>query len=300
MMKVLLVEDSRFTRGLLLRELSACHEVHEAKDGLEGLTLYDQVEPDIVLLDLQMPRMDGFQFIRSLHERGYEGPIVVCSANTQASVERRVYELGATLFVPKPQLLSKGRSLGILDEALERHVSKRTPVSGQSGRFPFAQAVDAAREVFRLLSGLDVEVLDPSNGPLGESYAGQSGLRVILALSGLIQGTSILQLAPPAHLLGTGALVKISNREDAEKINRVAREVTGTLAGRLSQLHGLKVSPELIGCTELTTGNEPPEPCGVVVAARLLFEGEERAARLTLTMHLPTIVELVAHLGMPN
>ena len=299
-MKVLLVEDSRFTRSLLRRELSVRHEVMEARDGLEGQSAFVEFQPDIVLLDLQMPRVDGFQFITYLQGQAFQGPIIVCSANTQSSVKRRVYELGATLFVPKPDLLTRGRSLDILEEAASRHQEETKSAPKGTGRSSFTKTISAAQEVFKILSGLDAEVLDLADGLPPESYAGQSGLRVVLSLSGLITGTAILQLSPPAHLLGTGALVCISTAGDTETIARVAREVTGTLAARLSQIHGFPVQASLSSFTELMTGNDPPEPNGVVIAARLHFEGSEEIARLTVTMHLPAIVELVAHLGMPR
>ena len=66
-MKVLIAEDSdsdRLILGALLRKLD--HEVLEAKDGTEAVALFTNTEPDIVLLDALMPRMDGMEAARQI------------------------------------------------------------------------------------------------------------------------------------------------------------------------------------------------------------------------------------------
>ena len=66
-MKVLIAEDSdsdRLILGALLRKLG--HEVVEAKDGTEAVALFTTAEPEIVLLDALMPRMDGMEAARHL------------------------------------------------------------------------------------------------------------------------------------------------------------------------------------------------------------------------------------------
>jgi CheY-like chemotaxis protein len=54
-------------------------EVFEASDAPQALAVLEQVNPDVILLDLRMPKMDGLDFIRRLNLRGVSVPIVVCS-----------------------------------------------------------------------------------------------------------------------------------------------------------------------------------------------------------------------------
>ena len=117
-MKVLIVEDSSFTRGLIRMDLADDYEVIETDNGLQGLVQLVEAQPDLVLVDLLMPWLDGFEFIKRVRETGYEGPVIVCSANTQPSIEARVRELGGTAFMAKPELLVPGRARKLVEEFL--------------------------------------------------------------------------------------------------------------------------------------------------------------------------------------
>ena len=123
--KVLIIEDSSFTRGLMRRDLTPEHEVFEESDGLAGLTRLVELDPDLVIVDLLMPCLDGFEFLRRARETGFSGPIVVCSANTQSSIEERVRELGGSTFVAKPELLVPGRTRQVADEFAQEERQER-------------------------------------------------------------------------------------------------------------------------------------------------------------------------------
>ena len=124
-MRILIVEDSKFTRALLRRELAPIHEVLEASDGQEGLELLREARPDLVLVDLLMPLLDGFEFLERARREAADVPIVVCSANTQPSVEARIRELGGTKFVAKPELLVAGRARALVAELVPTSASSR-------------------------------------------------------------------------------------------------------------------------------------------------------------------------------
>ncbi len=102
--RVLLVDDSEAARAELARILpSACgaEVVGAAADGEQALREAERLRPDLVLLDLQMPRMDGFTFLRLLMARR-PTPVVVISAQSRRSDVFKALELGALDFVPKP------------------------------------------------------------------------------------------------------------------------------------------------------------------------------------------------------
>ncbi|WP_022852101.1 response regulator [Limisalsivibrio acetivorans] len=80
-LKVLYVEDESVTRMAVTRVLQKrVAEVFSAKDGKEGLDLYTQHKPDVVLTDLQMPVMDGWEMIAEIRKENGNVPIIVISA----------------------------------------------------------------------------------------------------------------------------------------------------------------------------------------------------------------------------
>lgn len=79
MATMLIVEDDQAWRSLYLMEFGKHFEVFEAKDGLQALGMLDWVQPDIILLDLRLPRMDGQTFLRQMERKGVRAPVVVCS-----------------------------------------------------------------------------------------------------------------------------------------------------------------------------------------------------------------------------
>ncbi len=103
--RVLLVDDSGVTRGEVQRLLEAsCGAVvvGAAADGEQALRDAERLRPDLILLDLQMPRMDGFTFLRLLMTR-QPTPVVVISAQSRRTDVFKALELGALDFVPKPE-----------------------------------------------------------------------------------------------------------------------------------------------------------------------------------------------------
>lgn len=102
---VLLIEDERTQRVILRTALERDgFEVEEAEDGLKGLQAFDRVQPDIVLLDVQMPVMDGFAACVALRQRpgGDRVPILMLTILDDNESIDRAYEAGATDFITKP------------------------------------------------------------------------------------------------------------------------------------------------------------------------------------------------------
>ncbi len=79
MARMLVVDDDPAWRNLYRMTFENQFEVFEAMDGYQALSVVEAVRPDVVILDLRMPKMDGFDFIQRLHKRGIQLPIVVCS-----------------------------------------------------------------------------------------------------------------------------------------------------------------------------------------------------------------------------
>jgi len=102
---VLIVDDDEDLRILASKALTrAGHRVFEAADGEEGLRLIENLHPDLVVLDLSMPGIDGFEVLRRLRaaEATSTLPVIVLTAHGDEESARASFELGATDFLAKP------------------------------------------------------------------------------------------------------------------------------------------------------------------------------------------------------
>lgn len=96
------VHDSREMYAFFLR--AAGFTVHEAADGTDVLSLATEFHPDVVVMDLSLPSMDGWTAIEALSENADTKaiPVVILSAHTFPSDQQRAREMGAAAFLAKP------------------------------------------------------------------------------------------------------------------------------------------------------------------------------------------------------
>ena len=113
MKKILVADDKASSRELVrtVREHSG-YEVLEAADGAEALAMAQDKEPDLILLDLQMPALDGFGVIGKLRQdaRFQATPIVALTANAMNGDEEKAMTAGFSGYITKPLRLSFLRS----------------------------------------------------------------------------------------------------------------------------------------------------------------------------------------------
>jgi len=103
-LRTLVIDDSAYNRRVisdLLTEMEGVEVVGKASDGDEALKVVDKLAPDLITLDLEMPRMDGFTFLRLLMARR-PLPVIVVSGYSAKENVFRALELGALDFVAKP------------------------------------------------------------------------------------------------------------------------------------------------------------------------------------------------------
>ncbi len=134
--RVLVVDDDPINRQVLVNQLSLHHyRVIEAADGEEALRKVADEQPDLVLLDVMMPRMSGYDVCRLLREKqsATQMPVIYLTARSQVVDVVTGFESGANDFLSKPvarsELLARVRTqLELLDATrnLERKVSERT------------------------------------------------------------------------------------------------------------------------------------------------------------------------------
>jgi len=108
--RVLVVDDDPAIRSALSDELRAAgYDVDEAPDGAQGVALAGEGGFDLVLTDLAMPRLDGFELVRKLRAAGAAAatPIIVLSVRGEEQDKVRALDLGADDFVTKPFALAE-------------------------------------------------------------------------------------------------------------------------------------------------------------------------------------------------
>ena len=101
--KVLVVDDSRVVRsfhGNILK--SAGFQVDGAGDGVEALEKALNEDYDVILCDINMPRMDGLTFIKKYRELDKETPIIIITTQEEAINRQKGYEVGTNLYIVKP------------------------------------------------------------------------------------------------------------------------------------------------------------------------------------------------------
>ena len=102
---VLTVDDSRTMRDMLMLALKdAGYNVVQAVDGVHGLEVLAKERPDVVITDINMPRMDGFGFIEGMRaDPAYSGvPVLVLTTESDAAKKQRARDAGATGWIVKP------------------------------------------------------------------------------------------------------------------------------------------------------------------------------------------------------
>jgi two-component system chemotaxis response regulator CheB len=135
-LRVMVVDDSAFNRrtiGDLLANINGVEVVGKAADGDEALKLAASLNPDLITLDLEMPRMDGFTFLRLIMAR-QPTPVIVVSGNSARENVFRALELGAIDFIAKPT-----RTIASDLSAIEQELAEKVAMVRQltpAGRDP--------------------------------------------------------------------------------------------------------------------------------------------------------------------
>ena len=116
MAKVLIVEDNADLAAGIEYNLSLeGYETCIAEDGRRALTVAEQWTPDVILLDLMLPELDGYQVLQTLRSRGVKTPVVILTARGEEADKVRGFRLDADQYVTKPfgvlELLERVRAL---------------------------------------------------------------------------------------------------------------------------------------------------------------------------------------------
>ncbi|MEW6682350.1 MAG: chemotaxis-specific protein-glutamate methyltransferase CheB [Nitrospirota bacterium] len=234
--RVVVVDDSAFYRQalvMMLKEIPGVEVVGTATDGLEAIQAVTKYRPTLITLDLEMPRMDGFGFLRWLM-RTAPTPVLVISAASAASNVFQALDLGAADFLAKPTHLASWEILKVRQDL-------QTKISAIVAASPVRLCERAAKAAALRMS--EPAPIKPAAGPLerlklvaiGSSTGGPAALQnIAAALPRDLPCTVAVSQHMPAGFTASFA----------ERLNRMsAWEVMEASSGRWCQAGQLLICP---------------------------------------------------------
>lgn len=152
---ILIVEDNADLAFGLRNNLEIeGYVVHVAEDGNEALERIGQIDPDLVILDLMMPGLDGYRVLKTLREDGDPTPVLILSARGEEADKVRGFRLGADDFVTKPFSLLE--LLARVEALLRRGPPPAAAFERETYRFKDVEVDVAAQSVSRGGHGVPV------------------------------------------------------------------------------------------------------------------------------------------------
>ncbi|MBI4710044.1 MAG: chemotaxis response regulator protein-glutamate methylesterase [Nitrospirae bacterium] len=179
--RVLIIDDSAFNRQTIKRMLeksSAIEVAGVAVDGYDGMKKVMKLKPDVITLDLEMPRVDGFTLLRWLMEEN-PLPVIIVSSHGEKSTVFKALELGAVDFIVKPTK-SASKELESIESDLLRKVLSITSLNMDKLRknISWIGYKDAVMpESHGRFEDEDIEIVT-----IGASTGGPAALQVVLSM----------------------------------------------------------------------------------------------------------------------
>ncbi len=161
---VLVVDDDDATRDMVSRALRRVgYSTVEARDGEEALLRSRVLAPGLVILDLLMPNVDGFEVLRTMRAEGMQTPVVVLTGKTLSVDEQRVLREGVARIVSK-----SGSSLdAVVTEAKQMLVARRIVEGGRLPRILYIEDSAQNRDIVRRYLDALYEVIEAEDGEHG-------------------------------------------------------------------------------------------------------------------------------------
>jgi two-component system response regulator AtoC len=176
--RILVIDDEHSVRWAFEKALQkAGYEVSLAENGIKGLQLFESFVPDITLVDIRMPEMDGLQVLKRIREIDSDAQVIVMTAYTDMETTITAMKLGAYDFLSKPFnidecLLLISRGLNTKKSKVEAEIATQAPKSSAlKGNSP------AMQEVYKLIGKVseeDVTVLITGESGSGKELVAQA------------------------------------------------------------------------------------------------------------------------------
>ncbi|MBO4546971.1 MAG: response regulator, partial [Treponema sp.] len=139
---VLICDDSALMRNLISRIIDGTEGmtvVAKTANGQQALEKIPEVNPDIIVLDIEMPIMNGIEFLRARKERRIKTPVVVLSsvATKGAAITMEALELGAADFITKPAGSVSADISEVADQLIDMLASYGSQYARRQGKIPY-------------------------------------------------------------------------------------------------------------------------------------------------------------------
>ncbi len=187
--KILVVEDEDAIRGNVKEYLEKQqYQIFEAADGEKGLEMVDQIKPDLIILDLMLPKLDGMEVCKRIRRENNNTPIIMVTARNEEIDKLLGLELGADDYITKPFSLRElnarikavfRRSKHIVESVEEvRHFGKLEINLDRREVYYDGEDINLTPSEYAILVTLSENVGRPYSrlqlltATLGESYAG--------------------------------------------------------------------------------------------------------------------------------
>ena len=241
-LRVLVVDDSAYNRRTiseLLEAVMGVEVVGKASDGDEALRMVSELQPDLITLDLEMPRMDGFTFLRLLMARR-PTPVIIVSGYSAKENVFRALELGAIDFIAKPTRAVTSDLQAITQELSEmvNMVRQLSPAGLDPSKRPPSAPAGAATVTSKTSSG-SFAVTQSSS--VVEAEAPEIIVTIASSTGGPTALVEVFRRLPP---LGKAAVLVAQHMPE---------RFTKTFAERLNRLGGMRVK-EAVDSHRLVAG----------------------------------------------
>ena len=282
MPKILIVDDEKIMLRIASKILSKEYEVICAESGAAALELFQKEKPDMILSDLLMPEMDGYELHRNLQEKSSEPvPIIFMTADESDESESRGFEVGAADYIRKPlkaEVLLR-RVKNIFDRF--EQINGLTEAANVDQMTGLLNKTAAQREIARLCStsnGVLLELDLDSFKLVNDLHGHAMGDKILVGFASLLKG--VLSDEDIAGRTGGDEFIAFCREiHDERTIFKKARLLNGRL---------MKLARDLMG-------DDKKIPLGVSVGA--VYVPDEGTEFSTLTEKADKALYQVKHFG---
>jgi two-component system, chemotaxis family, protein-glutamate methylesterase/glutaminase len=224
-MKVLIVDDSAYSRQAIKKMLetdSSIEVAGTASDGLDAMAKTMRLKPDLITLDLEMPEMDGFTFLRWLMTNK-PTPVIIVSSYSDPKTVFKALEFGAADFIAKPPRISSPEYQTMVRDLLNKVKGmKSLRLDKLSKNLELVEQKETKKKLSAAV-GYNVEAVG-----IGSSTGGPSALKIILTKlpADFPAGVAISQHMPKgftasfAERLNKSSTIRIKEARDGDELER--------------------------------------------------------------------------------
>lgn len=244
-LKIMAIDDSGTTLRTIKRILDKNYDVVLASSGQRAIKLLDENAPDLILLDIMMPDMDGFETYKAIreHEKSAKhspAPVIFLTGENDSDTERRGLKIGAADFIQKPfneDVLIK-RIQNTIDNAKTiENLTKEAVIDGLTGFFNKAAGTAQISELCKNSKGT-LAIIDLDNFKLvNDLYGHEMGDKILITFSSIIR-KSLRETDVVSRIGGDEFLLFLRRLQDESSLSMLFKRISRQLSGASETLMG--------------------------------------------------------------